>query len=182
MKLSRLQEFLTLAEGTSAQEQKVLALCKKHGCNLREYTVKNGVVHIVLTGDDDYSDIGKVFESLNGRGPQWRRAMNVGYVKFTIDETMQENLLEARRASDLTSLIEKWQDAHKIYSFEGSRGERNFTKLVNVIGYRDLSSFFEDNPGAFGALVEWIGSMRNTEWVEAFQSAVDAVEDDNEDK
>lgn len=64
-------------------------------------------------------------------------------------------------------------------SNEGPRGVRNLEKLAKVLGYGShyqpvLQSFFEDNPGAIQAVVEWAESQveGNTEWQEALRAEV----------
>jgi hypothetical protein len=84
----------------------------------------------------------------------------------------EDTITEVRRTGDMADLIEKFQDKNKIYSFEGSRGERNFEKIVNVLGYRSMSEFFEDNSGCFEAMVEWLGGQRNPEWIAAMEAEV----------
>ena len=49
-------------------------------------------------------------------------------------------------------------------SFEGDSGLRNFTKILNHLGYKDepfdhcsaLESFVKDNPGAYEKLIDFI--------------------------
>jgi len=75
-------------------------------------------------------------------------------------------------------LIERWKDINKAWHFEGST--RNLEKLVNVLGYYDqgfggaVMEFLNDNPGAQGAIVEWIGEFidRNPEWRDAMLGEV----------
>lgn len=90
-------------------------------------------------------------------------------------------LMEVRRVGDMAELIEKYQDKNKIYSFEGSRGERNFEKIVSVLGYRSMSEFFEDNSGCFEAMIEWLGGQRNPEWIAAMKAEVGGSDDGDED-
>jgi hypothetical protein len=101
--------------------------------------------------------------------------------ELTTAVTAPVQVTEARREGDLSDLIEKYCDAHKLYHFEGPRGEDSFVKLVKVLGYRDMSSFLEDNSGAIQAMIEWIGTQRNTEWIEAFESEVGPSEDDTDE-
>lgn len=82
----------------------------------------------------------------------------------------------------MAGLIEKYCDANKMYHFEGPRGEQNFEKLVRVLGYRDLSSFLEDNSGAYQAMLEWLGTQNNSEWVEAMEAEVGGSDDSEEDE
>lgn len=85
---------------------------------------------------------------------------------------------------ELTNLIEEWQKEKKAHSIEGSRGFENLCKLVRAIGYRDplnqmqfrdgcigdLMVFFEDNPGAIEAVINWIAEENFSEWREAIES------------
>lgn len=91
------------------------------------------------------------------------------------------HITEARREGDLADLIEKWMDQNRAYNMEGPSGERNFEKLIRVLGYRDMSEFLQDNSGALNAMVEWLGTMRNTEWVEALRAEVGGDEDEDDD-
>lgn len=67
-------------------------------------------------------------------------------------------------------LIERWQDANRVYHFEGST--TNLEKLVRDIGYRAdafgsaIENFLIDNPGAQNAIVDWISEWidRNSDW------------------
>ena len=80
----------------------------------------------------------------------------------------KKQISEMRSNSDLAELVQKYMDQEKIYSMEGSSGVRNLLKLVHVLdnNYSDLDSFFEDNPGALEAIVEWIEKARVSEWAE----------------
>lgn len=89
-----------------------------------------------------------------------------------------EHITEARRGGDMSELIEKWCDQNQAYSWEGSRGIRNFTKLVGVLGYRSLDDFLSDNSGAMEAMVEWIGGTRMPEWTDKMKDEVGGDEDD----
>jgi len=95
----------------------------------------------------------------------------------------------------LTDLIQEWQDEKKVHHFEGSRGFENLCKLTRAIGYRDplnqmqfrdgcvgdLMCFFEDNPGAMEAVINWIGEQDNDEWKESIESELPEKEVDEED-
>ena len=92
-------------------------------------------------------------------------------------------IVEARREGDLADLIEKYCDQEKFYHFEGPRGVRNFTTLVGILGYRDLDSFLEDNSGAIETMIEWMGTLSNTDWVEEIKAHLhEADEDEDEGK
>jgi hypothetical protein len=73
---------------------------------------------------------------------------------------------------DMNSLVEKWMDVNKVHRFEGMSGVRNFTKLIDVLGYKDIDYFLEDNPDAMNAMVEFISSSHQPEWIEHMQNAV----------
>lgn len=81
-------------------------------------------------------------------------------------------LTEARREGDMSDLIEKYCDQEKMYHFEGGRGVNNFEKIIRVLGYRQMDDFLEDNSGCLQAMVEWLGTQNNTEWVEAMQNEI----------
>lgn len=81
-------------------------------------------------------------------------------------------ITEARREGDMSDLIEKYCDQEKMYHFEGGRGVNNFEKIIRVLGYRQMDDFLEDNSGCLQAMVEWLGTQNNTEWVEAMQNEI----------
>ena len=80
---------------------------------------------------------------------------------------------------DADELFDKFIDANRMYSFEGSRGVSNLEKLIRVLGYRDLHEFFSDNSGAIEGVVEWIKEWteRNDEWKQALLDEVGGEED-----
>lgn len=80
-------------------------------------------------------------------------------------------------SGELARPIENWMDARKMYSMEGMRGIRNFTALVRALGYNSLDEFLEDNSGALDAMVEWLGTQRNPEWLAALKPDDDGSED-----
>lgn len=88
---------------------------------------------------------------------------------------------EARREGDLSSMIEKYCDMQKLYHFEGESGIRKFGKIYNVLGYRSLDEFLADNSGAIQAMIEWIGTQRNTEWVQAFENEGAGEDEESDD-
>ncbi len=93
---------------------------------------------------------------------------------------------------DLNDLINDWQNAIRI---EGSRGFENLCRLARAIGYRDpmyqlqfrdgcvgdLMVFFEDNPGAIEAVINWIAEQDSDEWKEAIESELPSKEPDSEE-
>lgn len=100
-------------------------------------------------------------------------------------ERIAGNLDEAKRPNPLTdkfqALMYKWQDQEGIHNWEMSRGRRNFGKLVKAIGYRDMDEFFDDNSGAYEALVDWIVESGVQEWYDSMESQVGEDEDDYEE-
>jgi hypothetical protein len=84
------------------------------------------------------------------------------------------NLVELTRlnegAGKLSRPLENYCDQERIYNFDGPRGIQRFEKIVKAIGYRNLDEFWGDNPGAFEALVTWIGSQGSPEWLESLKS------------
>jgi hypothetical protein len=78
--------------------------------------------------------------------------------------------------------LQKYMDANRMYHFEGGAGVRSMKKIMKeVCGYSDdwqgtLSNFFEDNPGAVQAVVEWIGEQNNTEWTSNLAAMVESNE------
>ena len=92
-----------------------------------------------------------------------------------------EQIDEARGGEDIGELVQKWMDHNKIYSMEGSRGERNFEKLIRVLGYRDMSEFLQDNSGCIEAMVEWISNMRSPEWAQSLKDDMPGGDDDEDE-
>ena len=82
---------------------------------------------------------------------------------------------------DLGELLDKFIDDNKLYRFEGHRGAENFKKVVGAIGYRSTDDFFEDNSGAYEAIIEWIKDRNSSEWVEALKEVVADDKNDGED-
>jgi len=96
------------------------------------------------------------------------------------EQISEDELLQER--SDLMSLIEKWQDRNKSYSFEGYRGVQRFVELLRVMGgYRDLDDFFADNSGAVEAVLQWAADRNVDEWEENLKSELGDDGDDDED-
>lgn len=87
---------------------------------------------------------------------------------------------------DLSELVDQYIEQNKLYSFEGQRGVRNLTKLVEAIGYNSrfnnssIEAFLEDNSGAIEAMVEWIRERNSPEWQESLSEQV-AEETEGED-
>lgn len=74
---------------------------------------------------------------------------------------------------DLSTQIDKYIDAHKMYCFENATGVRRFEKLLRDVTGLDsrysesmLHAFFEDNPGAIEVVIEWIKERNSPEWIE----------------
>lgn len=80
--------------------------------------------------------------------------------------------------------LDVYIDNNKMYSFEGSRGVQRMEKIMReVCGYDNsfngtMQMFFEDNPGAIEAVVEWIGTQRSTSWKENLEDLVGPAEED----
>jgi hypothetical protein len=92
-------------------------------------------------------------------------------IKELVALNQQAEITEEREEDeDFGELIQKYFDQERMYHFEGRRGVNNFEKLIGVLGYRDLDSFLEDNPGCMEAMVEWLSDMNNAEWKEAIRS------------
>ena len=93
-------------------------------------------------------------------------------------------------------LVEKFLEQEQLFSFEGRRGVLALCKLARALGYKDenyfgqldsscsigdLIQFFEDNSGAVGAVVEWIGDRNIPEHGQAL-SAVVQMDDEDDDE
>ncbi len=90
----------------------------------------------------------------------------------------QEDIDEA----DLSELIDEYYNQEGL-RYEGSRGVRDFEKLVKAIdsNYDSLHEFLQDNSGCLEAMVEWIARSRVGEWKENLQNEI-IVEDDELDE
>ena len=84
----------------------------------------------------------------------------------------------------MEELLRRYMDNNKMFSMEGPRGVRNLEKIATeVCGYKDdyqgvLKNFFEDNPGAIEAVVEWLGTRNNSDWKENLETMVGPEEED----
>lgn len=78
--------------------------------------------------------------------------------------------------------LSTFMEHQEIYTFEGERGIKNFTKIVEALGYRSREAFWLDNSGALEAVVEWIGNQRIPEWNEKLaDNIVEDIIDDTEE-
>jgi hypothetical protein len=83
------------------------------------------------------------------------------------------------KQNSFSRVVEAYQDQEKITRTEGRRGVENLARLTAALGYHDpmyfgqfsakasigdLIVFFEDNPGAIEAVVEWIKDQSSPEW------------------
>lgn len=57
-------------------------------------------------------------------------------------------------------------DREGLHNFEGYRGVRNITKIVNTLGYASIDEFLVDNPGVIEAMFEWLCDTNLVEWEE----------------
>ena len=81
--------------------------------------------------------------------------------------------------------MEDYLSNNKMYSFEGPRGVRHMEQVIqDVCGYTPdysgvMANFFQDNPGAIEAVVEWIGKQAmKGDWKDNLESLVGPAEDD----
>lgn len=91
--------------------------------------------------------------------------------------TFEERLDEGK---DLDELIDAWMERNNAWRTEGPKGVQNFEKLIRALGYHNIDSFLEDNPGAIEAMFEWVKEQKVQEWKEALSEFDD--HDDEEDK
>lgn len=93
------------------------------------------------------------------------------------------------------SKLDKFIDANKMYSNEGARGFSNLCRIARAVGYRDpfnqgslsnggqsgdLMVFFEDNPGAIEAVIDWIRDNEQL-YDEALSEVVEDEDDEDEE-
>lgn len=71
---------------------------------------------------------------------------------------------------DLDTLIDNWMDKEKIYHMEGPAGYRNLSKLIRLLGYREMTDFLEDNSGAVEAIIDWVKNQNFPEWKNGFEA------------
>lgn len=64
--------------------------------------------------------------------------------------------------------LEEYLD-QECHTLEGTQGLCNMEKLVDVLGYKDMDDFLMDNSGAIEAMVNWIGSRRDSDWSSKLQ-------------
>ena len=96
-------------------------------------------------------------------------------------------------SKSLNELIETFREENKAYCLEGKRGLIFLCKFVRALGYRDvqkfgqlsqdasvgdLVEFFEDNPGAIDAIIDWIGITDNEEWKESLKLHINSEEEE----
>ncbi len=94
-------------------------------------------------------------------------------------------------------IFDKYVDQEKLWSTEGARGVSNLCKLVRAIGHKDflcngsltnggylgdLMVFFEENPGAIEAVMEWIRENMDCagDWAEKLESQLLAEEEEED--
>lgn len=73
----------------------------------------------------------------------------------------------------MNSLLEKFMDQRRLYSFEGPRGVRNLSTITAALGYGSLTAFLEDNPGAVQAIVDWVSDHPIPEFVEKLEQEIE---------
>ena len=83
---------------------------------------------------------------------------------------------------DQIDLFDKYCDQNRMWHFEGARGVRNLTQLVeDVCGYTSIDTFLEDNPGAMEAVVNWIREANCLEWRQNLEELVEEEVDEAEE-
>ena len=91
-------------------------------------------------------------------------------------------------------VFNEYQNEKKMHCMEGRRGVNNLACIARSLGYfdrtymgqfdtnaslGDLIEFFEDNPGAIDAVVEWISQNGNDEWKENLISELPKKDEDD---
>lgn len=88
---------------------------------------------------------------------------------------------------DMSEVLQQYMDENKMFCMEGQRGVRYLDKIVRSVGYDDqfstsaIHAFLEDNSGCIEAIVEWIQSQRNSEWIAMLESQVSDPDEIPED-
>ena len=96
------------------------------------------------------------------------------------DFVIAEGLNEGVEDMDLDTLIDNWMDKEKAYRMEGPAGYRNLSKLVRLLGYREMTDFLEDNSGAIESIVNWVREQNFPEWKKGFEAYAGDSEGDEE--
>lgn len=102
--------------------------------------------------------------------------MNNGLKRELIYKLLQadkaiKQVNEDKEEKDFSELFDDYCEQEKLWRTEGSQGYRNLLKVTDAIGYRHLTEFFEDNPGAIEAIFNFIRDARNvTEWEEKIKA------------
>ena len=73
---------------------------------------------------------------------------------------------------DLGEVLDAALKHKKFYNFEGSRGVERMAQVFEMLGYSPSSgsrgmtipNFFEDNPGAIEAVLEWVKAQNFVGW------------------
>ena len=83
---------------------------------------------------------------------------------------------------DQVEMFDTYLDQNRMWHFEGVRGVRNLTQIVeDVCGYTSIDTFLEDNPGAMEAVVNWIREVNCLEWRQNLEELVDVELDEQDD-
>lgn len=83
---------------------------------------------------------------------------------------------------DQMEMFDTYLDQNRMWHFEGVRGVRNLTQIVeDVCGYTSIDTFLEDNPGAMEAVVNWIREVNCLEWRQNLEELVDVELDEQDD-
>lgn len=84
-------------------------------------------------------------------------------------------------------VFQEYQEQNKMWHFEGPKGVRNLTEIVEVLGYTgeygqpSIERFLEDNPGAIRAIADWISEQNIPEWTERLWDMCDKELEEDED-
>lgn len=80
----------------------------------------------------------------------------------------------------ISDVLDQYIDQEQMHSFEGERGVKNLTNIVEALGYCNLKEFLSDNSGAINTIVEWIGEQRCPEWKESLKDHINDVDFDED--
>jgi hypothetical protein len=82
----------------------------------------------------------------------------------------------------MQAALQRYLDNNRMYNFEGNRGIDRMEKVMNEVcgygAYNTSVAFFEDNPGAIEAVIEWIGRQNCTDWKDNLESLVGPDEEE----
>ena len=103
--------------------------------------------------------------------------------------------MSQEKPTTVAGVLSLYIEQENLNRTEGSEGVKNLCQICQSLGYEDkmyfgqlsngccigdLIEFLEDNPGAIGAIVEWIGLQKQQEWIDSVVEYLDDPDDEQE--